>query len=62
MELLIGFNFQSSEQVEGTKLAQRIKDDLEGTSKPLKGLDHNEVLKVLTQSPAINKWLKPQDR
>jgi hypothetical protein len=61
IELLIGFNFQSSEQVQGAKLAQRIKDDLEGTSKSSKGLDHDEVQKVLTQSPVIKKWLTSQD-
>ncbi len=59
LELLLGFNFQSAKQVEITMLAQRIKDDLEGVNKSSKGLGRDEVRKMVTQSPTINKWVKP---
>jgi hypothetical protein len=58
VELLIAFNFQSSEQVEGAMLAKRIKNDLQGASKRPGGLDRTQVKKMTTESPIIGEWPK----
>jgi len=59
VELLLGFSFQSSEQVDIAMLAQRIQSVLKGTSKPSKGLDQVKVREMLAQSPAIKEWVGP---
>jgi len=61
LELLLGFSFQSAEQVEITMLAQRIKSDLESASKSSKGLNREEVRMMATQSPIISEWTKPAE-